>query len=969
MSVSAKNREVIFETKLDVDKIKFLADHRWRGIATEARTYGPAVSQSGVVVPGTAYLDMALAAAVEVFEERPVKLQDVEFHQALFLSDEGVRSVFMRLNFLGNTAAKFEIDSAQPGEDPGPLGMTKHVSGKISLVSEKDVDDMAIPSLADVRSRCKQHVTKTEHDATFRNRGFDYGPRFKVVEQLWRGSDEAIGEVKLDPDLQKEASNYYMHPGVLDSCFQVGGSALPLSVQHEAFIPVAVESYQLFSRPTSHMWSHVYQVPDLSTDKNFIIVGVTIYNESGGLVAVVPRLRVKRIERNVSSKIDARYSDALYQVHWKREKGCLDAVAEVREGSETWIIFADKSGVGAGVAEQLTGARGNRAILIYAGDKLELSGSSRFSIVPGNEEHMQAVFDQITKDAAPISKIVYLWGLDSDINQLENEGLDDPVSETGVDTIVQLIHTLNRYRSVSVPSLWLVTREAQDIDNKSRVSLTQYPLWGLGRAVAHEVPAIWGGLLDLDSSDVFSNAETVYREILNTGMENQIAIRNGERYVARLHRTATGRTPFRNYQLDPYGTYMITGGLGALGRQLLKWLVKRGARHLVIVTRTQLPGDANPQEVSEGSEQHRKLNAIKSLVDSGIKVHLMVGDVKDKCKLEEIFKIVRDRFPPLKGIFHAAGVLDDGALSFMNRQRLANVMIPKITGAWNLHKLSLDCELELFVMFSSIASVFGSPGQANYCAANSFLDGLAHYRHSLGLPATSINWGPWAGEGMAESANLSEFAGFGLKALDPNDDWPLLDSALGMRDAQVTIAHIDWKKFANSKVAIPVTRFVEELTKGTPRLDAGSQREEPVDRCIPSNRPTKTGRTSLDRRPEQFISLVKNEVLVVLGLSEDQQLEIKEPLLNYGFESLMALRLKNSLENRLSCQLPDTLVFDYPSIEKIADYLSNLLPSEEMGSLPKHEEYPVDRDKDIKEIFTILAEVENMHDDDMVARI
>ena len=182
------------------------------------------------------------------------------------------------------------------------------------------------------------------------------------------------------------------------------------------------------------------------------------------------------------------------------------------------------------------------------------------------------------------------------------------------------------------------------------------------------------------------------------------------------------------------GTYLITGGLGGLGLLVAQWMVQQGARHLVLLGR----GDATSLT----------REAISALEEAGARVVVARADVAQEEHVAGALVKIHDSIPPLRGIIHAAGVLDDGLLLNQNQERLAAVMAPKVQGAWNLHKLTLSAPLDFFVLFSSLASVLGSPGQGSYAAANSFLDALAHQRRALGLPSLTINWGPWDAVGM-----------------------------------------------------------------------------------------------------------------------------------------------------------------------------------------------------------------------------
>ena len=185
---------------------------------------------------------------------------------------------------------------------------------------------------------------------------------------------------------------------------------------------------------------------------------------------------------------------------------------------------------------------------------------------------------------------------------------------------------------------------------------------------------------------------------------------------------------------DAEATYLITGGLGGLGRAVATWLVEQGARHLVLMGRS-----------APSASAQQTLDALRK---AGAHVVVARGDVARADDVASVIESIRMSMPPLRGVVHAAGVLDDGIVAHLDQRRLRDVMAPKVDGAWNLHALTRDVDLDFFVLFSSAASVLGSPGQAHYAAANSFLDALAWHRRAEGRSALSINWGPWAEVGL-----------------------------------------------------------------------------------------------------------------------------------------------------------------------------------------------------------------------------
>ena len=357
-------------------------------------------------------------------------------------------------------------------------------------------------------------------------------------------------------------------------------------------------------------------------------------------------------------------------------------------------------------------------------------------------------------------------------------------------------------------------------------------------------------------------------------------------------------------ELRSDGSYLITGGMGALGLQVAEWMVGQGVRNLVLVGRRE--ATASAREV------------VGRLEGLGARVVTAQVDVGEWESMERLVEEIRATMPALKGVIHAAGVLDDGLLRDLDGERLERVMAPKVA-AWNLHLLTRDRGLDFFVMFSSAASVLGSPGQGNYAAGNAFLDALAHHRQAQGLPALSINWGPWAGEGMAaakEGRDRGRRAGRGLQAITPERGVQMLGMLLGRPQAQVAVLPVSWPQFLAQYPAGAQPPLLADLARQSAApVNGGSARPAapPLLQTLRQAPP--------NQRRSLLVAYISEQVTKVLGLDPSHPIDSTQPLNELGLDSLMALELKNLLAGPLGDNLPDTLLLDYPTIDAIAEYL------------------------------------------------
>ena len=362
-----------------------------------------------------------------------------------------------------------------------------------------------------------------------------------------------------------------------------------------------------------------------------------------------------------------------------------------------------------------------------------------------------------------------------------------------------------------------------------------------------------------------------------------------------------------NGKLDSRAAYLITGGLAGLGLQFARWVVEKGGRHLVLTGR------------SEPSEE--ALAAIRGLEGMGAEVVVARGDVSDPAHLKEIFAKFGHSLPPLRGIIHSAGMLDDGVLVQQTWERFANVLAPKVAGTWHLHTLSQGMPLDFFVLFSSAVSILGSPGQGNHAAACAFEDAFAHYRRALGLPALSINWGPWAEIGAATRRNVNErLRTQGFQAIAPRQGLKIFEELLGRELTQIAVISADWPRYFGSLPDRSRSEFFSDLET----LARSRRPPEP-----PSAPPKPALLRRLNEAPPNsrrklLLEFVRSQAIKLLGLDPTQPLDDRQPLSDLGLDSLMAVELRSllSAELELNRSLPATLVFDYPSTSALTDYLA-----------------------------------------------
>ena len=410
-------------------------------------------------------------------------------------------------------------------------------------------------------------------------------------------------------------------------------------------------------------------------------------------------------------------------------------------------------------------------------------------------------------------------------------------------------------------------------------------------------------------------------------------------------------TPVAQQQpLHAQATYLITGGLGGIGLAVAHWLATQGAGQIVLLGRSKPNADLQPQ-----------LDAITAL---GAKLTIVQADVTIFAQLQAALQQIDPAYP-LRGVIHAVGVLDDAILANQNWSRFARVLAPKLQGAWHLHTLTQTLPLDFFVLFSSTAGLLGNRGQANHAAANAFLDAFVHYRRARGLPALSINWGAWAEVGAAAAlvrTQQQQLLAQGMGVINTRTGIDAFAYLLQQRAPQIGVVPIHWAKFLTS--GLHTTLFYADFVAAAAKqVPTATPIEQPSGVNLRSQLAAAGHQAERDQLLQNYL---RTAVARVLALRNPEQIDPREGLLDLGLDSLMAVELRNQIGRALETRLPSTLIFDYPTIAALQQYLLDALFSAEETAPPASAaQQPVPVGPDLPE----PPEIDDDHSTDDIAEL
>jgi acyl transferase domain-containing protein/pimeloyl-ACP methyl ester carboxylesterase len=608
-------------------------------------------------------------------------------------------------------------------------------------------------------------------------------------------------------------------------------------------------------------------------------------------------VRARRIDQQNVGDASSR-DDLLYEVAFRPQPDASATLSVAVPRSVTWLLVGDRSRLLQRLVEFLENA-GSTCVSLSHGATFVQDAPLQFATTFARAELDQILNAVHDRALPPLHGVVYLGGPHplSD-NDLTSAGLHRTHARDHTAILRMLQALAGRSWSLPPPRLWVVTCGAQAVREGDPVSLESAPLWGLGRVAAREHPEIWGGLIDIGlADDVEIGTASVLATIVSGQDEPEVAFRTGVRYVPRLVRKRRVGVLTERIAFSSKGTYVITGGMGAIGLHVARWMVERGSRHLVLV------GRRGPGE--EAGDVIRKLEA------TGARIDIRTLDVADEAAVRAL---VREFAIGLRGIIHAAGVIEDRVILNQDWPCFERVFGPKVKGAWNLHISTLDLSLDHFVLFGSMAAILGSLGQANYAAANVFLNALGHHRRAAGRPAMTVDWGPWTNVGMfgaAGGARARQLNAFGIGSLSPPVAIDALESVLQGDFVQVAVQSVDWDRVMSHFAGSSVPALLREVLTAAPATVDDPASALSVESLV--------ARTPGERR-EAIVEMLRGLVARALG-KPASAVDRSASVLDLGMDSLMVMEVLNGLRHSLKIPFYPREVYQHPKLDALADYI------------------------------------------------
>ncbi|MEH3129195.1 MAG: type I polyketide synthase [Mycolicibacterium neoaurum] len=863
--------------------------------------------QGSVVVPGAVYVEMALAAGRQTYGSEH-SVENLVLHRAVLLDDRCDPIIRTTLNQDDGTIEFASFTATGDGDLKWAITATAELGTCPTATSARPAG--AGPSSS---------MDGEEFYLGTQAIGFDYGGAFRSVTAVRAGHDWATAQLRVPDEIAGELDDYRFHPALIDGAFQTLFGA-PFSGQEEnedPYLPTRIRHCAVYGPPTPSMTVQVHVV---SATRDAVECDITITDAHDRVLAVFDGFTVQSLSSSSRMSVD-HIDKGLYELHWSPADDTEESAPAAADDA-CWLVLADGAGVGERVAEALRSHGRRVRLLHHAPDGIDWA--------PILDEHV-----------SDLAGIVDCWPMDM------ADGAPDNL-DVGPLSILRLVKTLAD-RPMLKPKIFLVTANAQATPDTAVSNLDQASIWGLGRVIGHqEFPDIWGGLIDIDAADdAAQTGARIAEHVLGSATEDQIAFRGTTTLVLRLRLCAALTKPFP-MKLSADATYVVTGGAGALGRVVAGFLAERGARHITLIGRTALPPRDEWSELAEDHPQIKAVNAFRLIERLGAHIETVSADITDADEMSRwLVGHLRGGGRPVRGIVHAAGVVNDQLIVNMGEDDYARVLAPKLTGTRVLHEVFAGHELDFFVLFGSAGSTIAAPGQANYAAANAFLDAFAHHRRAQGLPALTIGWGPWS-VGMVEELKLEKiYAQRGIELITPAVGARILGRLISQRIPSVVAITADWDRARQAGMGGRLPTMFAELESAGSAVATDGAGSSILD--VLAATPEAQRRSLIAEQVQRVVADVFD--CAITDILPDDMLD------DMGLDSMMAMDFRVRINAVFSIDVPVLEILRGVSVNSLSDRILDELHAIH-GAVPVAESDAVE---------TEAAEGENTDVDDLLA--
>ncbi|WP_150273755.1 non-ribosomal peptide synthetase [Paenibacillus tepidiphilus] len=882
--------QAIFVTSFSVERHWVLSEHVVAGRS---------------IVPGTAYLEMVQAALQACGRSgEALELRDILFVSPLIVDQGETREVQTILRW---EEEEIEFTVLSCGEPPGPAeerSWIRHAQGKASYStgSGRSVN------MDELRSQCRVQEITIAEDAEDGAGAFEFGPRWNALRRIEAGTDRVLAELSLSRPFRADLEQYRLHPALLDAAVGVTSQSLGTGL----FLPLTYRKLRIYDSLPEHFYSYAVKKQGSKQNGELLTVDVLIMDDTGRLLLEIEDYTVKRV-RAGEVQAGPPAEDRLYhRIAWTSvdsEQGAakISASARIWPQAQAVIMFTDESPLAASLVRRLRG-EGQQVIEVKRGEGFARLGGGTY-ICGGSKAEFARLFAE--EECMRPGTLLYLWGADPWVS---DESL-----------LLTFLHLTQAVTGKLNAELLVIARSAYEVTGTETLIMPEHAaLYGLAKVAQQEDSGLACRCIDVDGT---AEPEDVLAAMAMGDSPYLLALRDGKCYAEELQWTEpgepadSGESAGAGLTVRDGGVYVITGGTGGLALEVGKRLASRASVHLAFIARTALPPKeawATADAADTDPRAFRSIQAYLAMESAGAVVEYIQADMADEESLDRFFTGLRHKAGGIHGVIHAAGNAGAGVFALKEDEGFCQVLLPKIQGTRILDKLTEQDDLDFLLLFSSVSSVFGGPGQSDYTAANAFMDAYAEHRNRSGKKTIAIEWASWSETGMAVDYKVDLNSSW-FRGLRTGEALDALEEILKHPAPRMMVGRLNYTQAAQLEAAMPVG-----LSAGI-RSALGRYRNR---RSGPKSGTPQRRSFSIQGRGSGIYSDSERTIAgiwaEVLG---HEQVNLYDNFYELGGDSLLAGKIVAMMNNTLTKKTEIGDLFRYLTVEELAGYVDDGAPA------------------------------------------
>lgn len=883
-----------------------------------------------VLIAGAHYVEASLqairnACQLEVTEN--YKINNIQFHKALFMNEDNLCHMVIQYN---PETGKIMIGELREGNKVQNVNFTAECTREYKYAQKTAL-------LFDtIKGSAKSVFDHEDCYAMLTKMNFNYGPMFQGLKKVWIGENEILAQICPLSEMGIDDMDNIIHPSILDAAFQSflanQFEELEENGSVDLKLPESIESITVYGKIPEKIYAYS-MVKEY--DASSIIGDIKICDENGSVVAYVKNFVARTMEKSEEETYlgEKELNEWFYNIHFvEQERENDEPLLTAKEEYQKWIILGDSKGRADQIAKRLI-AKGNECQIFFMSD---VDNGVENTVSVNDPESYEKIVEKMDDDGYGF---IYMANMDVCMHEdMDTDDIEKAKGKTlnGIrNLITKLIEEAKKFR------VWVVTQNAVKVKGEDEIDVLNGSIIGMLRVISHcECIGNVGSFIDVDCFD--ESVDLLFEDIMNYTREDQLAYRDGKRYVARLDHVygLNGNIPVRLYDNKQY---IVTGATGSLGQITVNWMYEKGARNFVMIGRTPLLEGGERKNMTQDYKYYSQVKYIEELEKKGCRVQYVAMDITDAEAVKGLVEKIHDSVLPIGGVVHIAGVVRDKMMFQMTQEDFDIVYNTKVKGAWLLSKYLWDDDLDFFMMYSSTGSVVTAVGQVNYAAGNSFLDSLAYYRKSCGKTALSLGWGPW-GVGMVKEKNLIDHYKYqrGMDPIYAISGMQALERIFGQNVCHAVIGKANWPLALKNYPGKPALYNHLAIEK----LNDFDQNDEEIDLF------EKLAVIEDEGERMQLIMDFISGIVAETVHAKKEEIVLDQAINAIGVDSIIATELRNRINKACCINLSIVDILSGISITQIAE---------------KHYEEICQflEDDDEDDLESLLAQIENISEEEV----